>query len=358
MEVITNVEDDCGQTTKASSTSSTLRFGVSAIPSSVISTGDEGEESSEEDGASTSSSSSKSLAMEKISGASTSKIIDANAVVDTGENDDGDGETSSTPSDLLLPDWKTRSLQRKQKAAYLASQYPPAKQRLDKALSFIYCFVMMRLFYNLLSSLSSLSSLVALLSAFALAALWADFVSGMLHWACDTYGSVDTPVVGKLLIRSFREHHIDPTAITRHPFFETNGNSILATLPFAVILAFNPPTAASGGFYYFLMCYLTCSTLLLSFTNQIHKWAHSHEPPSAVRALQKMGVILEGRAHQKHHFRPYDRDYCITTGWLNPLFEKIDYWRRIEDAIQSVTGAVPRKDDQNWSQPGAAPKQD
>jgi ubiquitin-conjugating enzyme E2 variant len=64
------------------------------------------------------------------------------------------------------------------------------------------------------------------------------------------------------------------------------------------------------------------------------------------------------RAHQKHHFRPYDRDYCITTGWLNPLFEKIDYWRRIEDAIQSVTGAVPRKDDQNWSQPGAAPKQD
>lgn len=94
-----------------------------------------------------------------------------------------------------------------------------------------------------------------------------------------------------------------------------------------MILAFNPPTAASGGFYYFLMCYLTCSTLLLSFTNQvttracgvcavacavvllcarrssffmfrikqIHKWAHSHEPPSAVRALQKMGVILEGR---------------------------------------------------------------
>jgi len=202
MEVTTNLaaEDDCGQTTKASSTSSTLRFGVSAIPSSVISTGDEGEESSEEDGASTSSSSSssKSLVMEKIAGASTSKIIDANAA--TGADDDDD-ETSSTPSDLLLPDWKTRSLQRKQKAAYLAAQYPPAKQRLDKALSFIYCFVMMRLFYNLLSSLSSLGSLVALLSAFALAAVWADFVSGMLHWACDTYGSVDTPVVGKLLIR-------------------------------------------------------------------------------------------------------------------------------------------------------------
>jgi hypothetical protein len=96
------------------------------------------------------------------------------------------------------------------------------------------------------------------------------------------------------------------------------------------------------------------------------------------------------RAHQKHHFNPYDRDYCITTGWLNPLFEAIDYWRRIEDAIESITGAVvrtglarsvfpqgltgshsplasfvyfvrafqPRKDDQNWAQPGAAPKQE
>lgn len=106
--------------------------------------------------------------------------------------------------DASLPTWKARSLQRKQKAAYLASQYPPTKQRLDKALSFVYCFVMLRLFYNLLSSLTSLGSLVALVSAFTMAAFWADFVSGMLHWACDTYGSVGTPVVGKLLIRYAR----------------------------------------------------------------------------------------------------------------------------------------------------------
>jgi len=62
--------------------------------------------------------------------------------------------------------------------------------------------------------------------------LAADLGSGLLHWACDSFGSASTPVIGQALIRPFREHPVDPQAMTRHDFVETHGASCLAALPF------------------------------------------------------------------------------------------------------------------------------
>ena len=73
------------------------------------------------------------------------------------------------------------------------------------------------------------------LTAFMVGFVAADFVSGFVHWAADTWGTPEWPIIGKALIRPFREHHVDQKEITRHDFIETNGNNCFISIPAAVL---------------------------------------------------------------------------------------------------------------------------
>uniref|UniRef100_A0A8B9G4H1 UBC core domain-containing protein n=1 Tax=Amazona collaria TaxID=241587 RepID=A0A8B9G4H1_9PSIT len=114
-------------------------------------------------------------------------------------------------------------------ARELAELYSPGK-RLQEWISVILCFSLICFnFYNLLFYLR-LEHMPSVIVGIFAGVITADFLSGLFHWGADTWGSVELPVVGKAFIRPFREHHIDPTAITRHDFIETNGDNCFMTL--------------------------------------------------------------------------------------------------------------------------------
>jgi ubiquitin-conjugating enzyme E2 variant len=185
--------------------------------------------------------------------------------------------------------------------------------------------------------------------------LLADLISGTVHWAGDTIGDVDTPVVGKHFIKPFREHHVDPKGITRHDFVETNGNNCIASIPILAPLAPLWPSEEGTGLY--CCTALVFTSWFLFGTNQFHKWAHADRPPRIARLLQRWRLILRPTHHDVHHASPHDKYYCITAGWLNPVLTGLRFFRLLEWAVATVrpgllhltarAAAVPA--------PGAAP---
>ena len=167
----------------------------------------------------------------------------------------------------------------------------------------------------------------------------ADFISGLVHWIFDTWGSPDTPVLGDSFIRPFREHHSDPLSITRHDFVETNGNSCIASLPLILGAGFIPVDTAPG---LFAAAFLLCTSIGILATNQIHKWAHVQDPGRVVVLLQRCRLILTPDHHRIHHVAPYATQYCITTGWLDPLLRATRFHHRLERVIAAVAGVRPR----------------
>lgn len=183
--------------------------------------------------------------------------------------------------------------------------------------------------------------------AFGAGMATADFASGLVHWAADTWGRDDLPVIGRRLLVPFRIHHINPEEFLKRPFVETNGDvSFLGIPPIGCLLAVPLDSTWGGPFSIFGLG--LCGVGML--TNQIHQWAHMPSPPRAVRVLQDCRLILGRAEHARHHRRPYDGCYCITTGWFNAPLERAGFFRRLEKCMTWATGLVPRQDDRRYEQ--------
>jgi hypothetical protein len=165
--------------------------------------------------------------------------------------------------------------------------------------------------------------------------LSADFASGLFHFLADNYGSTTKKFFGPVFIRPFREHHVDPEAITRHDFLEVNGVNCAMSVPIlAATYAFLP--VATNLATLLLGAYVCLFLFGIFLTNQFHSWAHLKNPPPIIRMLHRSGLILGPEHHQKHHTPPFNTYYCITCGWLNPILARIRFWETVYEPLRRV----------------------
>lgn len=171
--------------------------------------------------------------------------------------------------------------------------------------------------------------------AIPLGLLGADFLSGLIHWAGDTWGDDDSPGIGMRFLRPFRFHHSHPTDLLRSNFFTTNGDTALATLPI-LGLPFLLPCGSFGAVW------LVAVGAFGMWTSQFHRWAHQKAPPRPVAWLQRRGLILGRDHHLRHHKPPYTRNYCIATGWCDGVLGAIRFFPALEWPIVAMFGCRPR----------------
>ncbi|KAH8418785.1 hypothetical protein KR222_002946 [Zaprionus bogoriensis] len=262
-----------------------------------------------------------------------------------------DGKTTTTRTTTAATTTSPRWGPQNKGAQELASLYSPGK-RAQEIICVYTCIGLM--IFNLALIVKHLRwerISVAFISALC-GIITADFASGLVHWAADTWGSVDLPIIGKNFLRPFREHHLDPTSITRHDFIETNGDNFMVGIPILGYLAHyfyaKSPYEIQQNFGW--IAYVFLCSIFVAMTNQIHKWSHTYWGlPRWVLLLQSCHIILPRKHHRIHHVAPHETYFCITTGWLNWPLEKLRFWSTFEFIIERLTGLKPRDDDLKWA---------
>lgn len=194
----------------------------------------------------------------------------------------------------------------------------------------------------------------------------------------------------KNFLRPFREHHIDPTSITRHDWIETNGDNFMIALPVLGKLTwiFYSCSRADIQVEYPFCAYLFLCSIFVAVTNQVnwfyYKLHHKLIEYFRFADTQMVTYLLwfaalgsnstKSSYHSptqtsSHSSRVTTRNILLYNNWLAKLaarknqvcvkgfieifiFWKIlfRFWSTLESIIEMVTGYRPREDDLKWAQ--------
>lgn len=165
------------------------------------------------------------------------------------------------------------------------------------------------------------------------ALLLADFLTGLMHWAEDTWlAPGQSPLLDRWITNDNIEHHRSPGKIRAGHYWQTNKVCIvLAAVATVALLLANVRLWEA---------YVVLG--LLSQSNQIHLWAHTSRPPRIVGWLQQIGLLQSAKIHARHHKNPYASHFCTMTAFLNPLLDRIRFWRALEVVAVRLGATVHR----------------
>jgi len=164
----------------------------------------------------------------------------------------------------------------------------------------------------------------------------ADLLVGLVHWLEDSYGSPAWPVIGAAIIAPNLLHHDKPRA------FLANSYGKLIDIQAAVALALIAVTAWCGV----CSAELVLVVFLAVNGNVFHAWAHrSRSENGRLISFLHDWKLLQNRAHHgRHHGGKRNTHYCAITAWMNPVLDRLGFFRALETVIKAVTGVAPRID--------------
>lgn len=177
----------------------------------------------------------------------------------------------------------------------------------------------------------------SLVGAAALAYWLSDLGTGVFHWSVDNYGGPETPVMGGI-INAFQGHHKYPWTITKRQFANNIHTTCPATMCVTVPLLLLPGVSPAGCVFFGVF------SSLVVLSQQFHAWSHmkKSELPAAVLAAQDAGLLVSRKGHGQHHRAPFEGNYCIVSGWWNPLLDGSGFFKKMERLVFDATGVAPR----------------
>lgn len=178
------------------------------------------------------------------------------------------------------------------------------------------------------------------------ALFFADWLSGFVHWATDTW--FDECGL-KHIISIAREHHLYPHHILGYGFRDYVAYSSWPTLllvgPISILLTLGLPRS-TATFEALLICLIVSATMF--FGTYAHRLGHQRSGNVLVRWLQRRRLLIDPQYHSLHHRANHDTHYCVINGWANIVCDRIGFWRWAEWLIERISGAVARQNDHQW----------